>query len=163
MIHLKDINNLINWIEKVSDPNIYRISYLHCTINMDYIQGAAEYIKQGNFQEALTLLWISYTLTKDNNILTQIQSLFNGYANIYGVEMYDHIKDHNTKIKYLVNELKLLNTPVEYTLPNIYPQERSRDTHYWKKNNVEFLKRTQFHGLYPFPRISKPYSVVKMI
>ena len=157
---IKELDKSINWIEKNSNPDLYRISYLQHTINMDYISAGTESIQNNDYQGAFTYLWISYTLTRDPFILNQIQSLLNGYHCVYGYAMYDHVKEHNQRIKSVVEEINFEPSELKKDNPYIFYK---KPQHFWEKDNEKMLKRKRYHGLHPFPRMSKPYVIVKSI
>ena len=152
----KDSERMLNWIYKVNDPRLYQMQYLHTCINMDYINALSECLKYNDYQNAVPLLWISYTITRDKKTLVQIQSMINGYKQIFGQDLYDYIKEHNNKMKLLIQEI---NPPPVICNKRSYSETKPK--HYWKTNQIEFSKKQRFHGLRPFPKIEGNYVKVK--
>ena len=157
-IHCKDLENMLNWVEKVTDPQLYQLSYLHLSTNIDYMNAVNECLKYNDYQNAVTYLWVSYTITRDNNALIQIQSMINGYKQVFGHDLHDYIKEHNDKMKLLVGEI---TPPVLIKNTNKRTYSETRPKYYWKKHHVDFSKRQHFHGLRPFPKIDINYVKVK--
>ena len=154
----KDLERMLNWIDKVTDPRTYQLSYLHMSINMDYMNAVSECLKYNDYQNAVSLMWISYTITRDKGALVQIQSMINGYKQVFGHELYDYIKEHNDRMKLLIQEI---NPPIIRNISHKRPHKEIRPKHYWKTDHAEFLKRQRFHGLRPFPKIERNYVKVK--
>ena len=155
-IQCKDLEKMLNWIDKVTDPRLYQLSYLHMSINMDYMSAVSECLKYNDYQNAVPLMWISYTITRDKGALVQIQSMINGYKQVFGHELYDYIKEHHDKMKLLVQEINPL-----VICNKVYKRPYSETKHYSKINHDEFSKRQRFHGLRPFPKIEGNYVKVK--
>ena len=157
-IQCKDMEKMLNWIEKVTDPRLYQLSYLHLTINIDYMNAINECLKYNDYQNAITYLWISYTITRNNNALVQIQSMIKGYKQIFAHDLHIYIKEHHDKMKLLIMEIV---PPVLIKNSNKRTLSETKSKHYWKKHYEDFSKRQRFHGLRPFPKIDINYVKVK--
>lgn len=126
---------------------------------LDAVQGHADAEKLEDFKTAYALLFVSYTLTRDQFALQQMQAMINDCpGRFFGIKLTDHVGDHNRRTAKLNKDFDtyLVIKHVEA----VNKKWRNKKTHHEPSIRPKMMEPYP-KWLRPFPRVTSPYIRVE--
>ena len=118
---------------------------------LDAVQGHADAGKLEEFKTAYALLFVSYTITRDQFALQQMQAMINDCPGLFfGIKLTDHVGDHNRRTAKLNKDFDT------YLVIKRVEAMNKR----WRDNKTTYKPTTRPKMMEPYPKWMRPFPRV---